>query len=170
MAEKDLVMAEKDEEIHKLSVSAKKCQKNKQKQDGGNAKKRVKISEEKPKLSNNSGAMSEKNQEIAENTQALPEKDQLIAENAQVIAEKDQIIAEKDLEIAEKDQLIAKKDRIILRLRMTGAAFMEEAFLRFPHLPEQIFEQLDDGSLLRSREPQVTIPGCLNIKFLVNNY
>ena len=28
---------------------------------------------------------------------------------------------------------------------------MDEAFLRFPHFPEQIFEQLDDGSILSSR-------------------
>ena len=28
---------------------------------------------------------------------------------------------------------------------------MEEAFLRFPHLPEQIFKQLDNKSLTNSR-------------------
>ena len=28
---------------------------------------------------------------------------------------------------------------------------MEEAFLRFPHLPEQIFEKLDNKSLTNSR-------------------
>ena len=89
--------------------------------------------------------IAEKDQLISENNQALIVKDQIIAENAQVIAEKDQVIAE-------NAEVIAKKDRLILRLRMKGAAFMEEAFLRFPHLPEQIFEQLDDGSLLSSRE------------------
>ena len=29
---------------------------------------------------------------------------------------------------------------------------MDEVFARFLHLAEQIFEKLDDGSLLRSRE------------------
>ena len=34
---------------------------------------------------------------------------------------------------------------------MTGAAAMEEAFLRFQHLPEQMLEQLDDQSLSNCR-------------------
>ena len=41
---------------------------------------------------------------------------------------------------------------------------MDEAFLRFPHIVEQIFEKLDDGSLLRSRVVARTWKGFIDYK------
>ena len=130
-----------------------KGQKTQRSQDGGigNAKKRTKNQSQEQLIEELHRVIAEKDQLIAENSQALAEKDQLIAENAQAMAKNSQVITKKDQELAEKDQVIAQKDRLILRLRMTGAAFMEEAFLRFPHLPEQIMEELDFKSLMNAR-------------------
>ena len=137
-----------------------KGQKTQQSKDGGigNAKKRTKLNQSQEQLIEElHRVIAEKDQLISENNQALIVKDQIIAENAQVMAKNSQVIAE-------NAEVIAKKDRIILRLRMTGAAFMEEAFLRFPHLPEQIFELLNDGSLLSSREVARSWKGFVDYK------
>ena len=85
IAEKELVIAEKDQTI----INAKAV------------------------IAEKELVIAEKDQTINKAKAVIAEKDRCIAEKDRCIAEKDKCIAEKDKYLAEKNQIIAKKDRVI---------------------------------------------------------
>ena len=111
--------------------------------------------------------ISGKDKEIAQKNEEISEKDKVIAQKNEEISGKDKAIAEKNKEISGKDKVIAEKNEEIHNIRRSRVAIenekplvqktfrstkhIKEAFLRFPHLPEQIFEIIDNQSLANSR-------------------
>ena len=93
--------------------------------------------------------MAEKNQKILMKDQETPKKGQR-TKRKQDCGNTKKLVSEKKPKLSNDIQARAEKDQETPELRMTGAAAMEEAFLRFPHLPEQIFEILDNKSLANS--------------------
>ena len=99
-------------------------------------------------------------------------QDQLIEELRRAIAEKDQAITENIEEICKlrMSKPAVENEKLLVQKPYRSLELMDEAFLRFPHLPEKILEILDNKSLTNSRVVGISWQNFIDERQYPRNY